>query len=483
MYRPPSKRKQLLQRIAIYSLMTLSVVGLVTLLIFFTLGYRYNQDDGLVQTGLVQFGSKPSGAAVTIDGRGFGARTPSKTSLEQGPHDITIQRDGYRQWQKAIDVVGGAVLWLNYARLIPAELNPENVATFSTVSSTAVSPDAKWMLVVEDPSSPTLRLIDLSKETAIEPRALKLPDNLYTKPAEGEAQRFELEKWDSSSRYVIMKHIYGSKHEWLVIDTQDIAASQNISQLVGVDASQIIFGNNSSTVLFAQIGNTIRRIDRSNATLSKPLVDNIAEFSLYGDDTVIFTSQPREKTGKRDVGYYRIGEDKVYVVGTYADTAGVSARMAISQYFGDTYFAVAHGGTVDIFLGDVGVPTDQWEEIDSLELAGVQHLSIVTAGRFVIAQAGAAYTVYDLELKKMTTTQLRGEGSVSQELRWLDGYNIWSDRGGMLRLYEFDGANQHDIMKVAPGFTVTLGPGERYIYAITKSGSTFHLTRVQLILS
>jgi hypothetical protein len=481
MHRSSSKRKQLLRRIAVYSLMTFSVVGLVVLLIFFTLGYRYNQDDGLVQTGLVQFGSKPSGALVTIDGREFGARTPSKTSLEPGSHDIAIQRDGYRQWQKTVDVMGGAVLWLNYARLIPTELRPENTASFSSVTSTAVSPDAKWMLVVEKPDSTTFRLMDLSKETAVDPVALKLPASVYTAAAEGETQRFELEEWDASSRYVIVKHSYGANQEWLVVDTHDVAASQNITKLLDINASRLIFGDNTNAVLFAQIDNTVRRIDRGSATLSKPLIENVAEFSLYGNDTVIFTRHLND-SGKRDVGYYRISEDRAYVVGSYADVQNVPARMAIAEYFGDTYFAISRDGKVTVFRGDIGHPSNEWEKITDIKLPSVQHLSIVTAGRFVIAQAGATYAVYDLELKKTTTTQLRGDGDVAKELRWLDGYNVWTDRGGMLRLYEFDGTNQHNIMKVIPGFNVTLSPDGRYLYGITKTGDAFHLTRVALVL-
>jgi hypothetical protein len=481
MYHPPSKRKQLLQRVAVYSLMTLAVVGLVTLLVFVVLGYRYNQDDGLVQTGLVQFGSQPGGALVTIDGRDFGSRTPSKTSLEAGAHDITMQRDGYRPWQKTVDVMGGAVLWLNYARLIPTDLTPQNVADFATVSSTAVSPDAKWMLLVEDPANATLQMIDLSKET-VEPKALTLPSSLYTAPAEGESHRFELADWDSGGRYVVAKHTYGNAHEWLVIDTHDVAASQNITKLVDVNASRLIFGSGSSTILYAQVGDEVRRIDRGNATISKPLVDNVLDFSLYGENVVVFTGRLDEATGKREVGFYRHDDRKTYSLGTYADYKGTPARAAIGQYFGDTYIAVAQGGKVAISTGDLTHP-DEMDSVGSMKVAdGVQYLSIVTAGRFVIAQNNAAYTVYDLELKKTTTTKLKGTGEVKNELRWLDGYTVWSDRGGMVRLYEFDGANQHEIMKVVPGFSVTLGPGERYMYGITQSDGKSHLTKVKMIL-
>jgi len=482
MYRPSSKRKELLRRIAVYSLMTFAVIGLVTLLIFMTLGYRYNQDEGLVQTGLVQFGSQPGGANVTIDSRDFGSRTPSKASLEEGSHHITMQRDGYRQWQKSIDVVGGAVLWLNYARLFPTDLKPANVASFPTVSSTAVSPDAKWMALAEDPASSTLRLIDLSHDSAIEPVALALPATLYTAPAEGESQRFELTKWDPSSRFVLVKHTYGAQHEWLVVDTQDIGSSQNITKLLGVNASEVIFSVNNASILYARVDNTVRRIDRGSATISRPLVENVAEFSLYGENVILFTLQPNATTGKRDVGYYRGDDEKTYVVGSYADFEGTPADIAISQYFGDTYVAVSHENKVDIFTGDLDHP-DELERVASTKInGGAQHLSMVTAGRFVIAQHGPAYVVYDLELKKSTTTQLKGTGDVAQELRWLDGYSIWSDRDGVLRVYEFDGANQQEVMKVTPGFNVTLGPGERYLYGITQSEGKSHLTRVKMIL-
>jgi hypothetical protein len=482
MYRASSKRKELLRRIAVYSLMTFAVVGLVTLLVFMTLGYRYNQDEGLVQTGLVQFGSQPSGAQVTIDGRDFGARTPSKASLEAGSHAITMQRDGYRQWQKTVDVMGGAVLWLNYARLFPTEMKPANVVSFATVSSTAVSPDAKWMLIAEDPASSTLQLVDLGQDNAIKPAQLSLPSTLYTSPQEGESQRFELTKWDASSRYVLVKHSYGNQHEWLVVDTRDVGASQNITKLLDINASELIFSVNSASILYARIDNTVRRIDRGSATISKPLVENMAEFSLYGENIILFTRQPHAETGKREVGYYRGDDKKTYILGSYADYQGTPADIAISQYFGDTYVALSHDDRVDIFTGDLAHPDELKRVVGTKIAGGAQHLSIVTAGRFVIAQNAATYVVYDLELKKSTTTKLQGSGDVTAELRWLDGYNIWSDRGGVLRIYEFDGANQQEVMKVTPGFNVTLGPGERYLYGITQSNGKSHLTRVKMIL-
>jgi hypothetical protein len=483
MYHPPSKRKQILRRIAVYSLMTTAVAGLVTILVMLILGYQFNRNDGLVQGGLVQFGSKPGGASVTIDGANFGARTPSKTTLPAGQHFITMQRDGYKAWQKAVDVEGGAVLWLNYARLIPADLKPTHEANFAMVSSTTVSPDSRWMAVKEGAQTPSFRIADLSGEE-VNLTDITLPTGSYTPPNEGEEQQFELVQWHANSRHLLMKHTYGdNQREWIVVDTRDVGATQNLSTLLDIDASKMIFSSNDSNILYAQIGSAVRRIDRGKATISRPLVDNVAEFSLYDNSFVIFTSQPHPETKKRTIGYYSESDDKTYKVGSYADDGKAPARLAIGEYFGDTYVAVSRGDTIEVLTGDLSRPSELRRVVTMPLPGGAQHMSIVNSGRFVTAQNDATYAVYDLELKKATTTTLRGTGAVKNELRWLDGYTLWSDRDGKLRLYEFDGTNQHTIMSVAPGFSVTLSPNQRYLYGIVKSSSgTYHLERVQMVL-
>lgn len=116
--------------------------------------------------------------------------------------------------------------------------------------------------------------------------------------------------------------------------------------------------------------------------------------------------------------------------------------------------------------------------------AGVQYLSRMTDGRFVVAQTGGMYQTYDIELKKDTATTLKGTTDVTKQLPWLDDYMLWSDRDNMLRFYEFDGANQNDIMPVTAGYSVELSPNSKYVYGVIKSSDgQYQLERVQLILN
>lgn len=89
MYQAPSKRRQLITRIVVYSLMTLGVVSLVTFLVFIMLGYRFNRDTSSIQQGgLVQFASRPTNASVTIGNAKLGDLTPSKITVNPGNYDV-----------------------------------------------------------------------------------------------------------------------------------------------------------------------------------------------------------------------------------------------------------------------------------------------------------------------------------------------------------------------------------------------------------
>lgn len=488
MYHQPSKRKQLIQRIVTYAFMTISVVTLVTVLVFIMLGYQFNSDDGKIeQGGLVQFDSRPTGANVTIDGMNFSTRTPSKTTMAAGQHYVTVSRSGYDMWQKSITVVPGSVLWLNYTRLIPSNLSPANVADFKTVSSAEPSPNAKTMAIKESPTTPELLLADLTRDD-IKTAKLVFPGASYTLSPGDKKQRFSIEKWSFDSRYILVKHTYGNKKtEWIVVDSQDAAQTKNVTTLLDVDASKLVFDEGNSRILYAQIDTDVRKIDLGAATLSRPLVRNVAEFSVYDRSTIVFSTVLDPETKQRSVGYYIDGDEKPYTIRTYTDNGRAPLHLALGKYFGDMYEAIAYGNTVELLKGDLPKTDKASQSLRSIRKmqmpGGVDFLSIETDGRFLVVQNGATYKMYDLELKKETATTLEGSNPVKDRLKWLDNYTLWSDRSGILRLYEFDGANQHDIMPVAPGFGATLSPNAKYLYGINKSkDGAYHLERVRMIL-
>ncbi len=59
--------------------------------------------------------STPEGADITVDGRYMG-NTPSTLQLAPGEHTVSIDRPGYRQWQRVMSVTSGGIITID-ARL------------------------------------------------------------------------------------------------------------------------------------------------------------------------------------------------------------------------------------------------------------------------------------------------------------------------------------------------------------------------------
>src|SRR5690606_11657546 len=143
-----------------------------------------------------------------------------KTTLAPGQHAITMSRSGYLPWQKTVEVYGGTILWLNYARLIPADRPVEHIATLSSITSTVASPNRKLYAMTTEKTSPSIQLATIDTDTP-QVRTLQLPETSYTTPVAQGSDAFLVTSWDESSRYLLVEHRYDDTTEWIVVDTED----------------------------------------------------------------------------------------------------------------------------------------------------------------------------------------------------------------------------------------------------------------------
>ena len=108
----------------------------------------------------------------------------------------------------------------------------------------------------------------------------------------------------------------------------------------------------------------------------------------------------------------------------------------------------------------------------------VSSIGFSPKARFVIAEDGADFTTYDIELDKITTATLQGDTGASTQLAWLDDYHLWSDRGQTLTMYEFDGANPQQFGTVSEGQAALLSSNKRYLYSFVTSSDGSQQLRV-----
>ena len=469
MYKATSKRKKRAQLVFIYSLMTLSVVAIVAILVLIMLGYRFNRFDGRVeQGGLVQFDSRPSGASVSVDGTTLANKTASKITLTTGQHDVTMSKDGYNDWRKTVEVKPGAVLWLNYAFMLPKQPIVDTVATIPAASSVLASPDRKYIAVVQTPSDASLTVVPVNddkpqfQQVAFDPK-------VYTAPAEGASQSFALVAWDKDSRHGLVKHIYNDgKAEYLWVDLRGQDTQRNITTSLGVDIASAEFSLDDSNILYVlTMNHELRRINIANNTLSGPLVAQVASFTQADRSTVTFTTLPDE-TMKRSVGYLTNGSSVPRLMRSTTEPESTPFSMVIAKYYGDQFMVFLKGQTVEIMTGDIPASASNTlpnlTQVAKFNAAGpVANLSFSPyEKRFVSAEYSGGVAVYDLELHKLSTATF--STPQARKLDWLNTYHFATTAGGNISLFDFDGTNGQSLAAATLDMPVTLSENNKYVY-------------------
>lgn len=468
--------------------MSFAVIAIATILVFILLGYRLDRTSGQIeQSGLLQFDSSPTGASVSIDGRAMGSSTPTKTSLSPGAHNISVSRDGYETWSRDVNVVSGTLLWLDYIRLVPKTLNVETVATYGSLSSTLTSPDNKHLLIQKSATDSSFDLMDISGDTT-SIKVITLPTAISTELAKTTDRNISLVSWDEGSRYVILKSTSSAKTEWLVLDTRSPENSKNASSLLDIAIDDLKFLGTSGNVFYALSGGDVRKLDLSSATISRSLVTSVKSFSVYSGDTLSYVATKQDATGTNQVvGIYRDGDDAPTVLDEAA-LAVVPFNIAITSFHNEDYVAVLKSTSINISYGNFppsgSVASDNLKVYETINGENaVTSISFSPAGDFLLLSYGSSYKTYAIEYDQLSGVfSVSTDATASYRLRWLDAYHIATDYLGGFIMRDFDGTNVHEILKVTPGFDMTMSSSERYMYGVLKTDAGYQINRVKIIL-
>lgn len=488
MFKRPTQKQQLFERVAVSVLAIVLVVSVVTVTIFFTLGYRLDSDSGKLQQGaLLQFDSRPNGANVWINGEYAGVRTGGKKMVLAGEQVVTFARSGYQDWGRKLDIRSGTLTWLDYVRLVPVNRPVETSASFDGVNKGLASPDRKKYLVQESNSSLTYKLADLTSDTVKIDEQIIQPDFLVGENMtllEGEPFAVDIVKWDQGSRYLLAKATKGDIRKWLVIDTQNIDSSRNVSDSLNVDIEHVDFVGNDGRTLYALLTDgTLRKLDLGNQTISRALVSGVSAFNVNHETKVVgYIGVDQNDSARAVAGVYRDGDASGYVLrGT---VTGAPLSVSSATYHGSDYFAVSEGNSVAVLRGNY--PRSEAEVSllkvrDTIRLDDpVLSVSFSATGRFLVAQSESQTLGYETEHRRYNVGSASGS---SGAVNWLDAAYIWNTVDGSLKIRDFDSSNISDIMKVLPGYDATLSQSGRYIYAIGTNNDTPALQRVRMILN
>lgn len=488
MFKRPTKKELLIRRIITYAVMFIAVIVIVAGTVLFVLGYRVDSNNGRIEQGaLVQFDSKPNGANVTIDGQSIFSNTPSKQTVLAGMHEFIVNKAGYQTWSKALNVKAGTLQWLDYIRLVPKNLPVEAVASYTSVYGEVASPDYKWLMVQEKADTPAFQLIDLRSQQ-IKSTTLTLPATLYSDATVPDVTHtFTMEKWDDDGRYIIVKHTYRDVSEYIVVDSQDVTKSVNVSTLLGIPLSQLKFSGTNGSTLYGLTDGVIRKLDLSNATISRGLVTNVKDFAMFDNTIITYVGVDPVDASRQVAGTYREGDESPHTLRT-VNNLTTPLTIVATQYYGDDFIAIAEGFKVTILKGRYPSSTD----VANTSLKPYAEFKVTSAidtikfseeGDRLVIQSGLHFVSYEIEYMRQTKASITTTETTSRTLQWLDNAYLWAVYDGHLSIREFDGSNIQVIMPMEPGFDATLTQSGKYLYGIAKNDGGYQLQRVKMILN
>lgn len=484
-----SRKKELARRTLVYALMTMSMIGLLIILMMVVLGYQFDINTRSVErTGLVQYNSFPRPATVSVDGRNIG-RTQTKNNVLPGVRQFGVNLAGYEPWQKTLSIQAGTVTWLSYVRLVPTEKIIDSSLELPSIESVLTSPDNRHMALWRmDEGVPTMGLIDFrdSDSPLISEQAPTTEQISGLDEANlAESHKFTVTGWSGNSRYFITRHDYtmgdGTSHtEWLWSDRDSLASTVNLTTLLGLSPDEV--KPMTSRDVFILINQDVRQASIGSGTISKPLIGSVRSFSVRDDDTITYISQ----TDSDDLaGVWRRSGATPVTIASYPRSESNNLRILSSRYFNKDTVAVSFGQQVTFYRGDI--PTTEDGLATFLQTANsfmfnreVNRLQFSGNGRFLLAEDGKGFVSYDLERQEVSQNVRKYSEA---KIGWIDSYHVAQiDESGEMILQEFDGLNANKLMPVSPGFDHLLTQDDKYMYGWYRTNELVELRRLMMTI-
>lgn len=466
---PRHRKRHFIQLYVGYVLMAVAIGLAAFILLLVAFGFGIGDNGQLVRKGLLFVSSRPGGAEIYMDGAPIGEVTDARLNLSSSTYFMQLKRDGYRIWQREINVIGGQVLRVDYPLLFPVELNTENLKIYGQKPPLVVStPNNRWLLVLKT-DNPTYSF-DMYDTTQPEqaPEELVLPANLYA-TAERESWRFV--EWADDQNNVLIQHNYGTNgaREFILFDRSNPAQSINLSSWFGRQFSQISFVNNQSDQFYLYDGSedVLWR-----ASLSQPeperIAGNVLTYESFDADGVAYIN--RVEGEQRALLQLKNGSQTTVVRQL---PGGGGYKLAVSSYKGDFYLGVASKKLNASYVYKNPIQQINNQASPGLSVAAILpiknpgHLSFSVGGRLMLAEKGRQFAVYDSLYEQSYHYDFTKPLDAGQKhATWLDGAHLQYVSNGQLFVFDFDGKNDELLIPAISNLSVHYSQNQESVFAL-----------------
>lgn len=446
----PRRRRNHRRRLMIgYVLMSI-LVGLGTMLILYlAYGWDIDRKTGtLIQNGIVFVDTKPRGAKIFLNDKEQSSATDTRLVLPAGVHTIRLEREGYRHWERTFSLEGGEIERLVYPYLLPNQFVTTDVRQYDVTPDLVMqSPDRRWVLVQRPGLTYQFDVIDL-EDTRRTPTSIIVPPAILTEPS-AEAS-LSMVEWSNDNRHVLIRRVYGTANEYLMLDRENPAESININNTLGITPARISLRDKRPDQFYYldAVPGTLRIANTRDRTISAPLVGAVLEYKSYAEDIVLYATQEGASEGKID---FRILEgNQSYVLKSLSQADRYI--LEVSRYNSEWYYVVGSAADNLAYVYENPLPSLKNQTKTPLIVAAIMRLdnprfvSFSAFGQFIVLQSGNKFLTLDLEDRNQYRTDLRHDISPKQQLKWMDAYRLIYTVNSQSYIIDFDGSNEETLV-------------------------------------
>lgn len=451
---PKKKRAHRVRLFIGYGLMAIAIGIATTILVFEASGFDFDRKTGtVIQNGLVFIDAHPEPARITLNGEDKG-QTDARLVIPDGNYTVELKRDGYRNWKRTFRLEGSSIERLVYAFLFPQKIDQEDVQLYAAAPTFSTqSPDRKWVMVQRIGAINIFDLFDLSKES-VNATELSIPQTLFTNFGTGN-HTLELTEWSNDNRHVLLKHGFDGGFEFIMLDREQPAQSQNINRTLNLNPTTISLRDKKFDQLYMLIGaNGLLQVGDLRTGLVTPVLNNVINYKSYSTEEILFVTAEGAKAGKVLVKIR--AADKVYTLRELP--AGDSSYLLDISKFDGSWFMVA-GASAERRAYVYREPFEELNQNNGSRVpvpetvlktanAGLA-VSFSANSRFMVLQGSSEFSVYDAEMDRLHRFDTRLPIAANHKARWMDGHRLTFISDGRLRVIEFDGNNIQELVGIS----------------------------------
>jgi hypothetical protein len=251
-----------------------------------------------------------------------------------------------------------------------------------------------------------------------------------------------------------------------------------VNRIFGLNPTQVsLFDKKADQLYIYRADQSLQLGDTSAKTLGSVILKHVLAYKPYGKDLITYVTDNNQPAGTVAARIWDKGS--TYKLNEFP--AGAKYLIDVAQYQGDFYYA-AGSDTADR-INVYKNPLDQIQDPSSgralpqlaLNISGAQKIGFSDNTRFIGAENGQRFAVYDFETQSSYLYSLTDP--LSDNLSWMDGHRYFGNSDGKVFVMDYDGTNKQLLSATVEPYGGLFSSSYTDLLTLTRSpdGASFSL--------